>query len=441
MGDEEKFDAIVVGAGPAGIACAYTLAKEGREVVVVERGDVPGAKNMTGGRVYTYALEQVEPGLAARAQDVFERRVTHEQMMMLDGDRGMLLSYSDPTFAQGEGVPLSYTVLRARFDEWFAAQAEEAGAMMVCGVRVDGLIEKDGRVVGVRAGEDEMFADVVVAADGVSSFMAQSIGLASEIGAKNVCVGAKEIIELPAKTIEERFGCSDGNGAARLIVGGCDGVNGGAFIYTNRESVSVGCVLMPQALTEKQLSVADAVQRIKLHPAIAPLLEGGRTVEYSAHLCPEAGIAAVPQHIAAPGVLLVGDAAGLVINQGYTVRGIDLAILSGVAAARTVLSASAHGAEGADASDEAVYRAQLDMVGVTRAMQMARRFPEVEDNPRIFGVYPELLCNVFDTVYRIDPMSDVPLYPKLKECVRASTSFGGLLKDAKQIRSTLKQGK
>ena len=181
MGDEEKFDAIVVGAGPAGIACAYTLAKEGREVLVIERGDVPGAKNMTGGRLYTYALEEVEPGFAERAKDVLERRVTHEQMMMLDGDRGMLLSYSDPSFAEGDGVPLSYTVLRACFDEWFAAQAEEAGAMLVCGVRVDGLIQKDGRVVGVKAGDDEMFADVIIAADGANSFMAQGIGLASEI--------------------------------------------------------------------------------------------------------------------------------------------------------------------------------------------------------------------------------------------------------------------
>jgi len=434
MDDEDRFDAIVVGAGPAGIACAYTLVKESRSVLVIERGDEPGAKNMTGGRMYTYALEEVDPDLMAAAKDALERRVTHEQLMMLDGDRGLLVGYSDPSFIEKDAAPLSYTVLRAEFDRWFASRAEQAGAMIVCGIRVESLVENNGRIIGVKAGEDEMFADVVIAADGANSFMAQDAGIAPEVSVRNVCVGVKEVIELPAKTIEERFGCSQGNGVARLIVGGCEGVNGGTFIYTNKESVSLGCVLMPEALTKHRLSVTDALQNVKMHPAIAPLLEGGKTLEYSAHLCPEAGISAVPEQIAAPGILAVGDAAGFVINQGYTIRGIDLALLSGLAAARAILIV------GAKQVDEEAYRAQLESVGVMRAMKMAAGFPAVEDNPRIFSVYPELACNVFDTVYRIDPSSATPLYTKLKGCLRASTSFGGLLKDMHQIKASLKQG-
>ena len=64
---EEDFDAIVVGAGPSGSACAYTLAKAGKNVLLLERGDSAGAKNVSGGRLYTYALELVEPGLTQRA--------------------------------------------------------------------------------------------------------------------------------------------------------------------------------------------------------------------------------------------------------------------------------------------------------------------------------------------------------------------------------------
>ena len=77
MSNEDKFDVIIVGAGPAGSACAYTLAKAGKNVLVIERGDTPGCKNVTGGRLYTYALEMLEQGLFEEA--ALERRVTHER--------------------------------------------------------------------------------------------------------------------------------------------------------------------------------------------------------------------------------------------------------------------------------------------------------------------------------------------------------------------------
>ena len=111
-------------------------------------------------------------------------------------------------------------------------------------------------------------------------------------------------------------------------------------------------------------------------------------------------------------------------------RGIDLAILSGIAAARAIVDGD---------GSESTYRHHLKDLGVMRAMEMARKFPDVEDDPRIFNVYPELACNVFDTVYRMDPESSVSLYRKLKSCVRASTSFRHMFGDMRKISSALKQ--
>lgn len=155
MGEENQFDAVVVGAGPAGLACAYLLAKAGKAVLIIERGDAPGAKNVTGGRIYAYALNLLDQELLEDA--AWERKVSHEEIMIIDGKRSITIDYHDPSLTEGDQSIQSYTVLRAVFDQWMAGKAEEVGAMLVCGIRVDDLIQREGRVVGVIAGEDEIY--------------------------------------------------------------------------------------------------------------------------------------------------------------------------------------------------------------------------------------------------------------------------------------------
>ena len=304
MSNEDKFDVIIVGAGPAGSACAYTLAKAGKNVLVIERGDTPGCKNVTGGRLYTYALEMLEQGLFEEA--ALERRVTHEEIMIISGDRAVTIDFNQPGFNPDSGAPMSFTVLRAVFDEWLAAKAEEMGAIVACGIKVDQLIEQNGKIVGVIAGEDEMYADIVIAADGVNSFMAQQAGLIQDIVAKTVGVGVKEVIELPAKTIEERFNLKAGEGAARMILGCTEGIHGGGFLYTNKDSISLGCVFMPGEAAQHKKSVHEIFQDLKLHPAILPLIDGGETVEYSAHLVSEAGYRGIHPRLYREGFLMIG---------------------------------------------------------------------------------------------------------------------------------------
>jgi len=393
LSSEDKFDAIIIGAGPAGSACAYTLAKEGRSVLMIERGDTPGSKNVTGGRLYTYALELLEPGLFSEA--ALERKVTHEQIMMLSGDRSVSIDYHNPAYNAAGQPPMSYTVLRAVFDEWLAGKAEEMGAMLVCSIKVDDLIEQDGKIVGVIAGEDEMYAEVVIAADGVNSIMAQKAGLISDIKKETVGVGVKEIIELPSKTIEERFHLPAGEGAARMLLGCTAGIHGGGFLYTNQDSISLGAVFMPEGAAEKKKSVHEMFQELKMHPAIYPLITGGQTVEYSAHLVGEAGFRGIPQKLYREGFLMVGDAAGFVINTGYSIRGIDLAIVSGIAAARAVISAADSTAVGP------AYMKELENLQLLPTMKAVDGYFDVLETKWLYDKVPNLANDVFDSLFTV----------------------------------------
>jgi electron transfer flavoprotein-quinone oxidoreductase len=392
---EDKFDSIIVGAGPAGSACAYTLAKAGKNVLLIERGDTPGAKNVTGGRIYTYALEMLEPGLYAEA--ALERRVTHEQIMLLGGERAITVDFHQPGFNAGDQAPMSFTILRAVFDEWLAAKAEEAGAIVACGIKVDRLIEQEGRIVGVVAGEDEMYADVVIAADGVNSLMAQEAGLIKDIAAKNVGVGVKEVIELPEQTISERFNLRTDEGAARMLLGCTEGIHGGGFLYTNKQSISLGCVFTPEEVARHRKSVQEIFQDLKMHPAIAPLIADGESIEYSAHLVSEAGFRGIHPRLYREGFLMVGDAAGFVVNTGYSIRGIDLAIVSGIAAAKAIIAAAENIALAGPN-----YMQELNRLKLMPTMKATDGYFEVLETPWLYDKIPNLANDVMEKLFKVD---------------------------------------
>lgn len=391
---EDCFDVIIVGAGPAGSTAAYILACAGKEVLLIERGDEPGAKNMTGGRLYGHSLEKIIPGFAQEAP--VERRIVKEMISFLTADTSVSLDIHSELF-QGGGKE-SYSVLRSEFDPWLAEKAEEVGANLVPGIRVDDLYMEADRVKGVIAGEDTMEAGVVILADGVNSLLAQKIGLKQELKPHQVAVGAKEIIELPPQVIEDRFNINSGEGAARLFVGDCTkGRIGGGFLYTNKNSISLGLVLTLSDLQGADQTVPDMVEDFKQHPAIKPLIKGGKTAEYSAHLVPEAGYSMMPK-LYHDGVVVVGDAAGFVINTGYMVRGMDLAIASGEAAANAIINAD--GVYSADAL--AKYQQLLEESFVMRDLKQYGNFPEFMENSRIFNEYPKLMEELMVDLFTID---------------------------------------
>lgn len=415
MGEEEKFDAIIIGAGPAGSACALRLAQAGRSVLLVERGSAAGSKNVTGGRVYTWALEQLEPGLSAAAP--LERAVVREQITIMNGRAAETIEYFEPDY-DGE-IPHSYTVLRATFDEWLAARAEECGAVVAAGIRIDDVIEENGRIVGVKAGEDQIFGDMVIAADGVNSLIAQKAGLRRELTPHSIAVGVKEIIRLDSSVIEDRFQSEPGRGASRLFLGCTEGIQGGGFLYTNQESLSLGLVFSPSEAARRGKKIHTMVQEFKGHPAVRALVKGGETVEYSAHLIPEAGWKGVPPRLYREGLLVIGDAAGFTINAGFVVRGIDLAIASGIAAAQAILDAKAAAEIGPN------YLLQLEQIGLTGTMKRFAGYPELMANPRIFTEYPGLVHDVFRGLFTVGAQAPDAVTDIIRGAVR---QHGGVMK-------------
>src|SRR6056297_2108032 len=250
-GDQEVLDVVVVGAGLAGLACAYEVAKSGLQVAVVERGDAPGSKNLSGGRLYLGPLNSVAGDLLSDLP--YEREIVSEALIFTD-DNSSLTMQSDRT--PYDQAPHSVSVLRSQIDPYLAQKVEEAEGFILPQQRVDSLIQEDMRVKWVKIGSDELLADVVVAADGVLSFLAQDLGLQQERTSGSYGLGIKEVISLDSQVIEDRFQLQPGQGAARLFMGQVtQGLPGGGFLYTNKDSLSVGRVIHMESIQKSNLDV------------------------------------------------------------------------------------------------------------------------------------------------------------------------------------------
>ncbi len=397
----EKVQVVVVGAGLAGLATAYVLADAGVEVLVVERGDYPGSKNVTGGRLYLEPVRPYLPDLWDGAP--FERRVVKERLTMMAPQASVTAELSSTSFKKEP--PYSLTVLRATFDQWLAEKVNEKGGLVVPGYKVDDLLMENGRVVGIRSSEAQVLADVVVAADGILSFIAEKAGLRKRHDPRNFAVGIKEVIELPAEKIQDRFGLQEGEGAAQLFFGSItEGMMGGGFLYTNRQSLSLGLVIGIHDLMAKQLSPGRDLARMQLHdlmeafkarPEVQALIAGGHPVEYSAHTIPEGGLRGIPK-LVADGIIVVGDAAGLALNQAVTVRGMDMALVSGVLAARAILLA--RDKNDFSAASLAQYEQALKDSFVYRDITTFQHMPKVLSNPRLFNEYPLVVSDLLEQI-------------------------------------------
>jgi electron transfer flavoprotein-quinone oxidoreductase len=421
----ERVEVAIVGAGLAGLSCAYSLARAGLDVLVVERGDYPGSKNVTGGRLYMNPVRRYMPEIWDAAP--FERYVCKERLTMLSNGSSLTLELHSDDFAKRPYH--SYTLLRPVFDRWLAERATEAGAAIVTKYKVDGLLSQDKRIIGIKAEGEEIGASVVVAADGALSFMAQEAGLSSRLDPEHFAIGVKETLEMPRKVIEDRFSLQGDEGCAQLYFGSLTkGLTGGGFLYTNKESVSLGVVVGIGALmsSAEQLEMVQLMESFKERAEISRLIEGAETVEYSAHSIPEGGIDSMPR-LYGDGILVAGDAAGFALNMGIIVRGMDLAIASGAIAAQAIKSATQR--DDYSSNSLSTYEAMLKESFVLKDLHTFRNVWKVLNNPRLFEKYPGVITALLQDLMSVGSGPKQKLSSTVLKRVRENISISSL-KDA-----------
>jgi len=335
----EKFDAIIVGAGVAGLSAAYLMAKAGLKVIVIEKGQYPGSKNVMGGVLYRHMMEEIIPDFWKDAP--LERPVIEQNLWIMGKESVVKTGYKGMEWSK---APYNcFTVFRGKFDQWFAKKCIEVGALIVNETVVKECIIENNKVVGVRTDrpDGDIYANVVVLADGVNSLLGKSLGFHKEWRKDQVALAVMEELKMPSKKIEERFNLDKGMGATIEIFGdGTLGMVGTAFIYTNKDHISIGCGALLSQMYDKRVKPYELLEHLKKHPVIKPLIAGSEPCEYYAHLIPEGGYKSIPKLIG-DGVVVIGDAAQFV--NGIHREGSNMGMTSGRFAAQTIIRAKAIG--------------------------------------------------------------------------------------------------
>lgn len=430
---EERFDCIIVGGGIAGLSAAMILARADARFLLIERGEFCGAKNVSGGVLWGTDLARLVPDYWT-AEEGFERFVNHRRLTFLDAGSSFSLDFKSAHFDETPygGV----TVLRSRFDAWLASKVEEAIAasaradesFVATNILVEEVLKEDGRVVGIRAGEERFFADCVILAEGVNNLLTRQVGLEKEyVPADHVAVGVKEVIRLGRSVVEDRFQLRGRSGLTNEFVGDCSGgVEGGGFLYTNADSVSVGLVLAMKDLREKGHKPYDILNGFKSHPAVRDMLRGGETLEYSAHVVSTGDLRGMPSEIYADGVMIAGEAAHLLLNAGRAIQGMDYAMRSGILAAETALAAKSR--RDFSAATLASYRAALEGSYVMQDMRTYQDAVHLLHEPAMHTTVPSIVCDFGRQFFSVKNEPTPKAGAMMRAAIKRNASYWDLVK-------------
>jgi electron transfer flavoprotein-quinone oxidoreductase len=425
---DEKFDAIVVGAGMAGNAAALTLAQRGLKVLQLERGEYSGSKNVQGAILYADMLEKIIPDF--REDAPLERHLVEQRFWMVDENSHTGLHYRSEDF--NEEKPNRYTIIRAQFDKWFSKKVQEAGAVVLCETTVKELIQDaHGKVIGVKTDRKngQVAADVVILAEGVNGLLGTRAGLRERPHPSKVALAVKEMHFLPQETLEARFNLNGDEGAVIEVVGTIsEGMTGMGFIYTNKESLSLGIGCLVSDFEKTGQTPYGLLEKFKSHPSVSALIAGSEVKEYAAHLIPEGGYNSIPQ-LYGDGWVVVGDAAQL--NNAVHREGSNLAMTSGRLAAEAIFQIKSR-RDPMTAENLALYKKMLEESFVMKDLKKYRDMPELLHirAQNFFLTYPQLVSKAMKEFVRVDGVTKKEKQKSTLRSFVAARSLKGLVGDA-----------
>ncbi|ADV14860.1 flavin-dependent dehydrogenase [Mesorhizobium australicum WSM2073] len=424
----EEFDAIVIGAGMSGNAAAYTMASDGLKVLQLERGEYPGSKNVQGAIMYANMLEKIIPDF--RDDAPLERHLVEQRLWVMDETSHTGIHYRSEDF--NEVSPNRYTIIRAQFDKWFSRRVRQAGATLLCETTVTELVRDDkGKVIGVRTDRagGAIYADVVVLAEGVCGLLGTRGGLRKMLTPEAVALAVKEMHFLPEEVIEQRFGVKGSEGCVIEAVGTIShDMAGLGFLYTNKESISLGIGCLVSDFTAKMESPYALLDALKNHPSIRPLIAGSEVKEYAAHLIPEGGYKAIPQ-LFGDGWVVVGDAAQL--NNAIHREGSNLAMTSGRIAAEAIIQVKRRN-DPMTKRNLALYKTMLDESFVVKDLRKYKDMPALLHNNagNFFTTYPRLMSQAAQNFMRVDGTPKIEKERATTAAFIKARSRLGLVRDA-----------
>ncbi|HYU59890.1 MAG TPA: electron-transfer flavoprotein:ubiquinone oxidoreductase [Solirubrobacterales bacterium] len=356
--DRIEVGVAIVGGGPAGLACAIRvmqlledepeLAERLGEVpvAVIEKGKATGAHLLSGANMRPSAMRELFPDLDPSDWPVYQE-VTKDAVYLLTRRLALPLRPMPPNF-RNHG---NYVTSIARLGRFLGERAEEAGAYLLTETAADRLLVEDRIVRGVRSGDKgrgrdgEELANFEPGSDVVAKATVLAEGTQGHLTGAAIDyfdlhghqpqrweLGVKEVweVEKPLDRVLHTMGWPLRKRKKWNEVGG-------SFIYPmGEDKVCLGLVVGLD-YTDATFSVHDALQQLKTHPFVRKILEGGKRVAWGAKTIPSGGYWAMPRKLSVPGMVIVGDGAGMVNIP--ELKGIHYAMHAGMYAAETIVEA------------------------------------------------------------------------------------------------------